>query len=95
MNTNKTKIMPFYRGPPVETKFFMNGFQLEQVSEFDYLGMTFTTQLSFAKHIMKINIRARSRIGQIFTQSPIQNCSIDLAHKMFNIYILPLYGMAT
>ena len=28
MNTNKTKIMPFYRGPPVETKFFMNGFQL-------------------------------------------------------------------
>ena len=96
MNTNKTKVMRFQKGPKDGSKFYANGVELEEVNEFDYLGITLTPQLSYAKHIQKINIRARSRIGQIFTQTPILNCSIDLALKLFNIYILPLYeyGMA-
>ena len=50
-----------------------------------------TPQLAYSKHVDKLNAKARSQIGQIFSQTPILETSLDLALKMFQVYIQPIY----
>ena len=95
MNESETKIMKFYKGSlsnaHKDALFYANGIELEEVKYFDYLGITFTPKLSYSRHIEKINARARARIGQIFAKTPVQNTTLELAIKLFNVYILPMY----
>ena len=71
--------------------FVIENNKLEFVNEFPYLGFTFTTQLSFSKHISKANAKARSKIGMLFTKFPIRQLPLNLALKLFNIYVTPTY----
>ena len=94
MNTSKTKVMTFHKGrlPNSEKGPFNAGnVELEKVSEFVYLGVTFTPQLAFSKHLEKLNARARAKIGHIFATTPIQNVSSNLAEELFKVYIQPIY----
>ena len=65
MNTDKTKVMTFYKGRLPETAkgpFHANNVDLESVNEFIYLGVTFTTQLAFTKQgIHRLMIRPQTK----------------------------------
>ena len=65
--------------------------ELEKVNEFVYLGVTFTTQLAYTKHLEKVNAKARAKIGQIFAMTPVENVNAKLAEELFNVYIQPVY----
>ena len=72
INIKKTKIQIFYKGRlpnnDKEFNFKLNGETLEVVKEFKYLGMSFTTQLSFSKHLESVIVKAQSKIGMVYSK---------------------------
>ena len=54
INSEKTKCLIFHKGRLPKLSFLLQNSELEIVSEFKYLGFTFTPQLSFSKHISTI-----------------------------------------
>ena len=93
INTNKTKILIFRKGPnlPKDLKFFINGKEIEKVNKFKYLGVVFTPQLKYYAHIDHVVPRAKSQIGMLFANTPIKEVKIGLAMKLFNCYVLPIF----
>jgi len=83
--------MVFYRGRPSKCSFSLDNQPLEVVNEFVYLGFTFTTQLSFTKHVEKIIAKANSRCGVLASKLPLKDLPIDLVLRIFNCYVVPLY----
>ena len=96
VNTAKTKSMVFHRGRCPRSSFTYAGNEIEIVKSFKYLGFTFTTQLSFSRHVESLIVKARSRIGLLFSKLPIMGLPIDIALKLFDTYISPifLFGVA-
>ena len=96
VNVEKTKCLPFYRGrfDAIPTFMYKN-VPLENVKEFNYLGITLTTQLSVSKHIQKIVSKCNSRIAQLFYKLKLQHTTLPNALQIFNTFILPIidYGL--
>ena len=90
-NSEKTKCLIFHKGRLPNLSFLLQNSELQIVSEFKYLGFTFTPQLSFSKHISAITKKAHSRIGSLFFALPLKHLPLSLALKVFGCYILPLY----
>ena len=61
------------------------------MTEFKYLGFIFTCQLSFSKHIHSLNIKAKARIGLMFSRLPLKELSIEKVMLLFKIYVEPIY----
>jgi len=96
VSVEKTKCLPFYRGRfdniPI---FFYKQDCIENVKEFKYLGIVFTTQLSASKHLKSVISKCNSRIGQLFYKLKIDHATLELALKIFQTYITPVieYGL--
>lgn len=71
--------------------FLLQGKQLEIVSEFRYLGTIFTPQLTYSKHVENLIVKAKSKIGVIFARTPIKDVDIELAMKLFECYVQPIF----
>lgn len=56
-----------------------------------YLRITLTPQLAYTKHVDNLNVRARSKIGHILRLTSIINMPLELAFKVFEVYIKPTY----
>ena len=92
INTKKTKIIVFRRGPlPKEAKFYINGNEIEIVNQFKYLGVVFTTQLKFYAHVEHLLIRAKAKVGMLFAKTPIKEVKLELVLKLFQCYVLPIF----
>ena len=94
INASKTKVMIFHKGrlPKNENKeYFIGQTKLEIVNSFKYLGITFSTQLSFTKHLQSKNAEANARISYMFSKYPLRHLPLSLVTRLFNIYVLPLY----
>jgi len=91
VNVTKTKILVFHYGRCPSFSFYYENQNLEVVNSFDYLGFTFTVQLTFTPHLQKQIIKARSRIGQLFSSLPLMNLPLDTVLNTFEIYITPLF----
>ena len=87
--------MIFHRGclPNNDLNFIFryNGLPIDRVSNFLYLGFTFTQQLSFTLHIEKMISKARARIGVLGQQVHLKKLSIDIILKLFYVYIFPIF----
>ena len=92
INTKKTKILVFRKGGrnPNITFKIQNG-SIETVSEYKYLVIIFTPQLTFTKHVESLIARAKAKIGYMFARTPVKEVSLDLAKRLFNCYILPIF----
>src|SRR3990167_684761 len=91
INQDKTKCLVFHKGRLPPTSLTLQGTQLELVKSYEYVGLTFTPQLSFSKHLKKTTQKARCRIGQLFSMLPINECSRDLFLQVFRCYIYPVF----
>lgn len=49
------------------------------------------TSLSFSSHLKEVNAKAKARIGLIFSKLPIKELPIELALRIFDTYVLPIY----
>ena len=75
--------------------FNMDCRSIEIVKDFVYLGFTFSTQLSFLKHVQNIDSKARAKCGLLFARLPIMNLPMNIVIDLFSIFIFPtyLYGL--
>ena len=92
LNNKKTKVMIFHKGRIPKTSFYIENEEIEIVQEFRYLGFIFTCQLSFSKHIQALNVKAKARIGLMFTRLPLKELPLSKVMRLFEIYILPIYS---
>ncbi|XP_059094622.1 uncharacterized protein LOC131889515 [Tigriopus californicus] len=61
INTNKTKAMVYHKGRLPATSFHINNVPMEIVKTFNYVGFTFTQQLSFTHHLNTIMTKAKAK----------------------------------
>lgn len=94
LNTNKTKCLPFFYGPRPSVVFNYNNNMLQNVNNFTYLGVVFTTQISASKHVDFILAKCNSRMGQLFFKLPLSSLPLPVALKIFQTYIFPILSYA-
>jgi len=83
INTSKTKIMIFQkhqRRYKRTEKWLLNGAVLENVKEFKYLGLTFTYNMSFRKHLFEKLNQAKMAINSTW-KNVFGNAVIPLSAK--------------
>ena len=93
LNFAKTKYIVFHKGPlPIVDKVLtFNDQSLTRSNTFCYLGVTFSSQLSFAHHASKLVAKANSKIGYLFAKLPLANMSLAAVMRVFNTYIIPSF----
>lgn len=76
--------MIFGKGSKKDVKFLFNAQKLESVTEFNYLGLTLTPQVSFAHHLEKTLKSAKMAISVIWSQFFARNeINFDIKLKVF------------
>ena len=65
LNVSKSKFMLFYKHPKVVPKLniLVNGNPIDQVEDFNYLGITLDQHITWTPHIRKISIKISRVIG--------------------------------
>ena len=91
INVTKSKILVIHKGRLPKADFYLNGEIMERVNEFCYLGVVFTSQLSFSKHIAHIRSKAAGRVALLFIQLPLKSLSLDILIQVFNCFVLPIF----
>jgi len=91
INARKSQCMMFYKGRPPKCTFNINNTPLELVTNFVYLGFTFTTQLSFSKHLNTVTTKANSRCGILMARLPLKELPLELVLRVFDCYVLPIF----
>ena len=97
INLNKSKIMVFRRGGILKRceKWYFNGKNVEVVSQYKYLGVLFTTMLSWSSSQRNLAAQARKALAAI------QNCQrkagsvpYEIAKDIFHKAVVPVctYG---
>ena len=65
LNVTKSKLMLFFKSPkrPTKLRLTINGDIIEQVEEFNFLGITVDQNVTWYAHITKISIKLARVIG--------------------------------
>ena len=67
------------------------------MKHFKYLGITFTTQLSFSKHVEPFSARVRSTLGILSKRIDFKDLELKIVLQiiLYLLYVLPafLYGL--
>ena len=99
LNASKSKFMIFFKHPRIIPKLniWANGNQIDEVQEFNFLGITIDQNITWTPHIRKISIKISRVIGvlrklkHIFPQHILRLIYNSLIHPHL-IYGLNLWG---
>ena len=99
LNASKSKFMIFFKHPKIIPKLniWANGNQIDEVQEFNFLGITIDQNITWTPHIRKISIKISRVIGvlrklkHIFPQHILRLIYNSLIHPHL-IYGLNLWG---
>ena len=91
VNTEKTKLLVFHKGRLPKFKVCYKSKELERVNEFNYLGFTLSSQMSFSAHIQSVVTKSDARIGALFSRLKLQKMSLSTIIRVFMCYIQPLF----
>ena len=99
LNASKSKFMIFFKHPKIIPKLniWANGNQIDEVQEFNFLGITIDQNITWTPHIRKISIKISRVIGvlrklkHIFPQHIFRLIYNSLIHPHL-IYGLNLWG---
>ena len=88
LNASKSKFMIFFKHPKIipKLKIWANGNQIDEVQEFNFLGITIDQNITWTPHIRKISIKISRVIGvlrklkHIFPQHIIRLIYNSLSH---------------
>ena len=100
LNVAKSKLMLFFKSPkrPPKLTLTINGDIIEQVEEFNFLGITVDQNVNWDAHITKISIKLARVIGilhklkRTFPQHILRTIYNSLIHPHF-VYGLYLWGL--
>ena len=101
LNVAKSKFMLFFKHPKVvpTLKLLINGNPIEQVTNFNFLGITIDQNITWSDHITKISIKVARVIGilsklkHIFPRNILRTIYNSLIHPHL-IYGLYLWGFS-
>ena len=103
LNVAKSKFMLFFKHPKVAPtlKLLINGNPIEQVTNFNFLGITIDQNITWSDHITKISIKVARVIGtsilsklkHIFPRNILRIIYNSLIHPHL-IYGLSLWGFS-
>ena len=101
LNVAKSKFMLFFKHPKVvpTLKLLINGNPIEQVTNFNFLGITIDQNITWSDHITKISIKVARVIGilsklkHIFPHNILRTIYNSLIHPHL-IYGLYLWGFS-
>ena len=97
VNVDKTKIMVFRKGGSIRNneKWYMFGKLIEIVTMYKYLGILFTSGLSWNKAIHTLSLRAKKAVTILLMYSiKCGGLPVSLAFELFDKMVLPIltYG---
>ena len=72
-----------------------DGSVIKLVTEYKYLGMILTPQLTFTKHLQRSINKARAKVGYLYQKLNIKCLDLALTIQIFETYVLPIivYGL--
>ena len=93
LNASKSKFMIFFKHPKIIPKLniWANGNQIDEVQEFNFLGITIDQNITWTPHIRKISIKISRVIGVLtqthyyITEKSYKNTCISSLHLTFYI----------
>uniref|UniRef100_A0A8K9XH44 Reverse transcriptase domain-containing protein n=1 Tax=Oncorhynchus mykiss TaxID=8022 RepID=A0A8K9XH44_ONCMY len=92
LNTSKTKCMLFNRSLPAPARLSnittLDGFDLEYVDNYKYLGVWLDCKLSFQTHIKHLQSKVKSRIGFLFRNKA--SFTHAAKHTLVKLTFLPI-----
>jgi hypothetical protein len=91
INIRKSKFLVFHKGRLPTANVHINGDILERVNEFQFLGLYFTSQLTFSNHLLFCAKKANARVGFLFNRLPLKDLPLNLIIQLFNVFILPIF----
>ena len=76
--------------------FILEEKEVEILKKFKYLGFGFTVQHSFSEHLILQAIKAKTKVGFLFSHLNLRNLTLELVLKIFRCYIQPIitYGIS-
>ena len=92
VNLDKTKIIVFRKGGFLgkHEKWYYNSKPVEVVNSYNYLGITFTTKLSFVNTLMPLIAKAKKSVNEIMHAFKNLSCSnLNLFTKLFDSKVYP------
>ena len=92
VNLDKTKIIVFRKGGFLgkHEKWYYNSKPVEVVNSYNYLGITFTTKLSFVNTLMPLIAKAKKSVNEILHAFKNLSCSnLNLFTKLFDSKVYP------
>ena len=97
VNIDKTKIIVFRKGGHLSRheKWFYGDTPLDVVNSYSYLGINFTTRLSFVNSSSLLIAKAKKAVNEIlFSLKSLSNFDINLFTMLFDSKVLPIlsYG---
>ena len=97
VNLDKSKVVVFRKGGflGAREKWIFNGNKLEVVNSYKYLGLTFSTRLSFSAAVEDMAVRAtttKSTIEILATLNIIDCNSAEIFFKLFDAHFIVWSG---
>ena len=95
VNISKTKCMKFYKiNKNYDHHFYLDGKEIDNVTEFTYLGVTINATCSFKICIQNLDVKATRALFAINSRYSLHKLPINIALKLFDSLIVPilLYG---
>lgn len=94
LNQDKTVFMRITnKKNPIMTKYLIKGVEISQTNSFKYLGVTFSSNLTWSTHIDTICASARRKLGLL--RHKIKNSPSHVKLLAYNTLIRPLLEYAT
>ena len=97
VNLDKTKIIVFRKGGFLgkHEKWYYNNIPVEIVNEYNYLGITFSTKMSFTNASIPLIAKAKKSINEIlFSLRSLSSSDLTVFCKLFDSKVFPIlsYG---
>lgn len=94
VNTDKTKVLIFSKGPLPKNVFYYNKVAIENVKDFKYLGIIFSRTGSFAKAKKHLCEQAQKAMYGVIKKIRQFNLPVDCQFDLFDKIVVPvlLYG---
>ena len=94
LNINKTKVLIFGARKMGTTKFMMDGYEIESVTNYKYLGVVISNNGSFLNARKSVYEKANKAMYLLYKRINNLNLPLDLQLKLFDSTILPImtYG---
>ena len=87
-NTDKCHLIRFTRRQKIiDAHYHLGGSQLSTVDEYPYLGLSFSTDMSWQKHIGKITTKANRMLGLL--RRNLRNCPLRIREQAYISLVRP------